>query len=109
MTDTLTARLLAEIEWRHEQDDYRYWHGESTGAQEAMKYLAALHKIVETTAEWRHEVVEDCWYTCAAATDEREGSECCDDSRRGGPCDCGLDYRRGQVLTAIATALDVTP
>lgn len=50
MTD-LTTRLLAEIERRRAGNDYRYWHGESTGAQEALAYLAALRKIVETAAE----------------------------------------------------------
>jgi hypothetical protein len=63
----------------------------------------AKRAIVKAASGWRHEVVEDCWYTCAAATGERDGGECCDDARRGQHCDCGRDYKVLQVLGLIAS------
>lgn len=73
-----------------------------------------------------HRIVdEDCWYSCAQAKHDDGEWACCDDSRRGGPCDCGVDRvnayienleqrliankRRGEVLrAALAGLLDDT-
>jgi hypothetical protein len=44
----------------------------------------AKRQLVERITARRHTVIDDCWYTCAAATEERDGGECCDDSRLGG-------------------------
>jgi hypothetical protein len=52
--------------------------------------LALLDDLL---AERHHVNDGDCWYTCPAATDERDGGENCDDNRHGGPCDCGRDER----------------
>ncbi|GAA1888136.1 hypothetical protein GCM10009837_07480 [Streptomyces durmitorensis] len=63
---------------------------------------AKLALIDDLLAE-RHEVVDgDCWYTCAAATEEHDGGETCDDDRRGRPCDCGRDARVGRLLAILA-------
>ena len=64
---------------------------------------AAYKAIVEAVGKWKHEVVEDCWYTCAAATEERDGGECCDDNRRGTGCDCGLEFRARAILAPLAS------
>ena len=103
----LTTRLLAEIERREGIARAAVGLNRQPIDGVSLAYLAALRKIVETSAEWRHEVVDDCWYTCAAATEDRDGGECCDDSRRGAACDCGLDHQRGQILAAVAEALGV--
>lgn len=63
---------------------------------------AAKRRIVEELLATRHEVVEDCWYTCAEATEERDGGTCCDDSRRGTGCDCGRDARVDRYLRLLA-------
>lgn len=63
---------------------------------------AAKRAIVEVVSAWKHEVVEDCWYTCGAATEERDGGQCCDDARRRTGCDCGLDFRVGAILKPLA-------
>lgn len=63
---------------------------------------AKLALIDDLLAE-RHEVVDgDCWYTCAAATEERDGGETCDDNRLGNPCDCGRDARVNRRLLILA-------
>jgi hypothetical protein len=63
---------------------------------------AKLVLIDDLLAE-RHEVVDgDCWYTCAAATEEADGGQTCDDGRRGGPCDCGRDTRVNRRLRILA-------
>lgn len=61
--------------------------------------LALIDDLLTET----HEVVDgDCWYTCAAATEERDGGQTCDDGRRGGPCDCGRDARVNRRLVILA-------
>jgi hypothetical protein len=63
-----------------------------------MSNLQSLHlALLGEIESWKHLVVADCWYTCAAATEEREGEETCDDERRGEKCDCGLDKRRDKI------------
>lgn len=62
---------------------------------------AKLALIDDLPAE-RHQVVEDCWWTCAAATEERDGGETCHDARIGSPCDCGRDARVNRRLAILA-------
>lgn len=62
---------------------------------------AKLALLKDLLAE-RHDVVEDCWYTCAAATEERDGGESCNEDRQGGPCDCGRDARVNRRLRILA-------
>lgn len=62
----------------------------------------AKRQVAKAVEGWKHAVVEDCWYTCAAATEDRDGGECCDDGRSGGPCDCGRDYRAASILAPLA-------
>lgn len=67
---------------------------------------AKRHLLDDLLAE-THKVVDDCWYTCAAATDDRDGGESCDDTRAGGPCDCGRDARvRGRLALLAAVHAD---
>lgn len=62
---------------------------------------AKLALIDDLLAE-RHEVVGDCWYTCAAATEEHDGGETCNDDWRGRPCNCGRDARVNRRLAILA-------
>jgi hypothetical protein len=64
--------------------------------------LDAKLALVDDLLAERHEVVVDCWYTCAAATEENDGGETCDDGRRGGDCDCGRDARVNRRLAILA-------
>ncbi|WP_445520419.1 DUF6221 family protein [Streptomyces sp. NEAU-174] len=67
-----------------------------------LRRCAADRKLIADITAERHLVVEDCWYTCAAATEERDNGETCDDERRGNPCDCGRDTRVERRLRIIA-------
>jgi hypothetical protein len=58
--------------------------------------------IIDDLLAERHEVIEDPWYTCAAATEEHDGGRCCDQNRRGKPCDCGRDARLNRRLAILA-------
>lgn len=64
--------------------------------------LDAKLALVDDLLAGRHKVVDDCWYTCAAATEEHDGEETCDSNRRGGPCDCGRDARVERRLRLLA-------
>lgn len=55
-----------------------------TTAEKVRELIARLR-----TKEPHHEC-EDCWYSCSQAED------CCDERRRGDPCDCGADSRNAQ-------------
>jgi hypothetical protein len=72
-------------------------------ARRVLADCTARRRIIEAANGWRHEVVEDCWYTCPAATEDVDGGECCDDARRGTACDCGRDRRVAVVLSALAS------
>lgn len=67
-----------------------------------LKDIEAKRALLDLMASRRHHVEEDCWYTCAAATEERDGGECSNDARRGGPCDCGRDSLEQQVALTMA-------
>lgn len=60
--------------------------------------------IIAEIDSWQHHVSEDCWYTCPAATEDREGETCCNDATVGTGCDCGLDARRARLRAALAAA-----
>ena len=62
---------------------------------------AAARRIIAALSSEHHMVVDDCWYTCGAATEELDGGEVCDDLRRGS-CDCGRDARVTHVLELLA-------
>lgn len=64
--------------------------------------VAGIRAVVADITAEKHEVVEDCWYTCGAATEDRDGGETCDD-RRGPECDCGRDARVDRRLSIIAS------
>lgn len=67
-----------------------------------LREIEAKRRMLKDLQLQKHAVVEDCWYTCAAATEERDGDESCDDQRRGGPCDCGRDARVMRQLRLLA-------
>lgn len=103
---TLTEFLLARIT----EDEETCWEGEGEyvccrdrAARNAAE-CEAKRALIKSFDDERHAVVEDCWYTCAAATEEREGEDTCDDTRQGGPCDCGRDRRVAERLSIMATA-----
>lgn len=68
-----------------------------------LRRCAADRALLDDLTAERHHVNDgDCWYTCAAATEHRDGGETCDDERRGGPCDCGRDTRVQRRVRLLA-------
>lgn len=67
-----------------------------------LAHCSAQRVLIADLLAETHQVVEDCWYTCAAATEEHDGEDTCDDTRRGGPCDCGRDFRLVRRLRILA-------
>ena len=66
--------------------------------------IESKRAVIAVVQGFKHYVVdEDCWFTCPAATGERDGGETCNDERRGGACSCGLEYRRMQILGPLAS------
>ncbi|MFC8676699.1 DUF6221 family protein [Streptomyces griseorubiginosus] len=65
-----------------------------------LRRVAADRRMLDDLLTEHHTVSDDPFYTCPAATEEREG-ETNPSSRDGGACDCGRDarvYRRVQLL-----------
>lgn len=50
----------------------------------------------------KHVVVEDCWYTCPATTEDHDGGETCNEADSGKPCNCGRDARIERRLRLLA-------
>lgn len=68
-----------------------------------LRRITADRELIADLLAERHYVSDgDCWYTCAAATEERDGGQSCDDERRGKPCDCGRDDRVNRRVRRIA-------
>ena len=68
-----------------------------------LRRVKADRAILADLLAERHLVVDgDCWFTCTAATEDRDGGACCDDDRRGGPCDCGRDARVERRVRLLA-------
>jgi hypothetical protein len=68
-----------------------------------LRRIAAERKLIADLLAERHFVNDgDCWYTCRAATEERDGGENCNDTERGKPCDCGRDTRVNRRLRLLA-------
>jgi hypothetical protein len=70
-----------------------------------LRRIAADRKLLaDLTAETHHEA-GDPWYTCMAATNERDACRNPDTNGReqnGGACDCGLDARVKQATQTLA-------
>jgi hypothetical protein len=72
--------------------------------------ITSKRAILIGIASWRHRVVDDdCWYTCWAATEDRDGGESCEDDRTEGKCTCGLDFRRMAVYRNLAAPFHSHP
>jgi len=83
-------------------DEFFEKYGESAADPGVLADLDAKLALVDDLLAERHQVVEDCWWTCAAATEERDGGETCHDARIGSPCDCGRDERVNRRLGILA-------
>lgn len=87
----------ARAQWR------RLTHSAANDPAQILRDTDAHLALLAEISRWRHLVVEDCWYTCAAATEVRDGGTTCDDHRAGGGCDCGLDQRRETIVLILAS------
>ena len=77
---------------------------------------AAVLRDVEATRQLltdldteKHVVVDDCWYTCPAATEEHDGDTTCNENTRGTGCDCGRDARVDSQRRVIASRWSTHP
>lgn len=78
------------------------FHGTPIDPVRLLADLDAKLALVDDLLAERHQVVEDCWYTCPAATETRDGGETCNEVDSGKPCNCGRDTRvarRMRLLT----------
>ncbi|MFD8596984.1 DUF6221 family protein [Kitasatospora sp. NPDC059646] len=84
MNTTELAEFLHEQLAADEREPGGWSRARELAEVDAKRGLITL--LLDTT----HTVCEDPWYTCGAATKEREGERCPDNNRRG-HCDCGRD------------------
>jgi hypothetical protein len=97
-----TTRRWIGGEWVEDVVQPPEWRRSVWEPARVLREIDAKRQLLADLSAEQHEVVDDCWYTCAAATDERDGGETCDDTRRGGPCDCGRDKRVARRLRLFA-------
>ncbi|WP_327066804.1 DUF6221 family protein [Kitasatospora sp. NBC_01302] len=67
-----------------------------------LRRVAAERELLADLQADEHLMVDDGWYSCAAATDDRFGNVCADEGRAGGPCDCGRDARVERRVRLLA-------
>lgn len=68
----------------------------------ALAEIAAKRALLDAAVARTHTIVDgDCWFTCPAATEERDGGENCND-KSGDSCDCGRDYALRKLLLHLA-------
>lgn len=94
------------------------WEAEHIALNDPRTVLARVEadrQVLAEIATWKHDYHDDdTWYSCALAEstwadDRSPGSGCSDDDRSGGPCDCGLDRRRGVIVRALLSAHRFAP
>jgi hypothetical protein len=94
------AELAAQGYGSAAQLDFIVAHGPAA----ALRQVAATRELLADLQADEHLAVEDGWYSCAAATDDRFGNVCADESRAGGPCDCGRDAAVERRVRLLAKA-----
>lgn len=63
--------------------------------------INSKRQILDDLLNEQHLSVEDCWYTCAVATEAHDGDSTCRDDA-GDECDCGRDDRVSRRLRLLA-------
>lgn len=65
--------------------------------------LDSKRAMLDDLLSEKHAVIEDDnWFTCAQATEERDGGATDREDMQGQPCDCGRDYRVRRRLLILA-------
>lgn len=95
--------------WPEREDDgHMGWptrsdarHAARQDPSRTLRRIKAERALVRDFPKELHVVVEDSWYTCPAATGERDGGESSNTSRTG-MCDCGRNDRVLRHLRLLA-------
>jgi hypothetical protein len=74
----------------------------------ALREVGAKRRILDDLTAELHYICDDPWYTCAAATEDREGGTYAE-TDGGGPCNCGRDERMERRLRFLAAAYSDHP
>jgi hypothetical protein len=78
---------------------------ETTAPASVLRRIKADRALLTDLLAETHTVVDgDCWYTCLAATEERDGGTSCreDDTAKASRCDCGRDAAVERRVRLIA-------
>lgn len=85
--------------------------GRHIARQDPARVLAAVardRQLLDLLLAEEHHVAEDQWYTCPAATQERDGGTYAE-TDGGGRCTCGRDARVAAYLAVLAEAYEEGP
>ncbi|MGW0837507.1 DUF6221 family protein [Streptomyces prunicolor] len=74
-----------------------------------LREIGSKRQLLADVLAETHTVVEDCWYTCPAATEEHDGGQTCYDASEGKPCNCGRDARVARRLQLLALPFEHRP
>lgn len=81
------------------------WEDRERTTWALLVHVRALRAALEA-AKQPHLVVEDCWYSCPKALDDRGRSQCCHDAISEGPCNCGADQHNAKIDIVLRGAQD---
>lgn len=77
-------------------------HADRHDPARVLAEVDAKRRILDDILAETHLVIEeDCWFTCGAATEERDGGHTCSEGK-GDRCDCGRDARVERRLRLLA-------
>jgi hypothetical protein len=96
MTDFDALEAFVRARLADDEDDPGGW-----SAARVLAEVDAKRRMLDLALGERHTTVEDGWYSCGAATEERDGGECYDEGRVG-TCDCGRDRKVERMLCLLA-------
>jgi hypothetical protein len=73
-----------------------------------LREVAAKRDLLNDIIAEKHRVIDDPWYTCSAATEDRDGGTYAE-TEGGGPCTCGRDERVERLLRLLAAPFSDHP
>lgn len=76
--------------------------------EQTIRRIEATRALLASIYADKHYVCDDPWYTCQAATDERDGGTYAE-TGGGGSCDCGRDDRVELQLRHLASVYPDCP
>lgn len=99
--DGADAAIIGDIDGHRVEEGYGHHIARQNPAATLFRVEALRAMVADIRAERHFVDHNDCWNTCAVATEEHDGGSSCNDAR-GSTCDCNRDGIIGRRLRFVA-------